>query len=92
MNELIAVKEKILMPLKESISDSARLRSLILENNQTKVKRVIRLNLVYLTYDFLSKTVMLEYYAEDEEYPSIEMSFRELADFLKNSIGHQNRK
>ncbi|AOR65412.1 hypothetical protein KU73_21890 [Pectobacterium wasabiae] len=78
------MKKNTLISLNESISHSDKIKNLILDNIQTEGKKIIRLNLVYLTYDFSSKTVLLEYYVEDDEYPNIEMSFSELTDLLKN--------
>ncbi|ACX86208.1 hypothetical protein F6Q07_22915 [Pectobacterium parmentieri] len=77
------MKENTLKSLNESISNSDRIKNIILSNIQTEDKKVIRLNLVYLTYDFLSKTVLLEYYVEDDEYPNVEISFGELTNLLK---------
>ncbi|MCG8710942.1 hypothetical protein JHU04_004259 [Brenneria sp. 4F2] len=77
------MKENTLLSLTESISKSDKIKNLILGNIQTEEKKVIRLNLVYLTYNFQSKVVLLEYYVEDDEYPHVEMSFAELIELLK---------
>lgn len=47
-----------------------------------KEKEVIRLNLVYLTYNFLSNSILIEYYVDDEEYPDVEVSFTEVTNIL----------
>ncbi|MCU1799162.1 hypothetical protein CUU45_18055 [Pectobacterium polaris] len=78
------MKENTLLSLNESVSNSNRIKNLILGNIQTEEKKVIRLNLVYLTYNFQSKTVLLEYYVEDDEYPNVEISFTELTELFKN--------
>ncbi|MFP1767484.1 hypothetical protein ACLECW_14765 [Lonsdalea quercina] len=78
------MKENTLLSLKESVSNSDRIKNLILGNIQTEEKKVIRLNLVYLTYNFQSKTVLLEYYVEDDDYPNVEISFTELTELFKN--------
>lgn len=67
-----------LSALKESIAGSARIKALILDNIQSQEKACIKLNLVYLTYLFAAKRVVLEYYAEDEEYPAVELNFEVL--------------
>lgn len=79
------MKKNTLSALNESISDSSRVRRLILDNIINKKEKGIRLNLVYITYDFSSNKVLIEYYAKDDEYPNVEMSFDELNKFLKNS-------
>ncbi|MGE8044418.1 hypothetical protein ACQKO6_09470 [Pseudomonas monteilii] len=78
------MEENLIAALKESISNSQKIKSLILHNIEAADKKVIRLNLVYLTFDFSSKTILLEYFVEDDEYPNIEMSFSDLAALLKS--------
>ena len=77
------MKENLIASLSESVSNSAKIKKLILDNIKTNEKKVIRLNLVYLTFDFSSKTILLEYYVEDDECPNIEMSFADLTALLK---------
>ncbi len=78
------MKENLIAALKESISNSQRIKSLILHNIKATDRKVIRLNLVYLTFDFSSKTILLEYFVKDDEYPNFEMSFSDLAVLLKS--------
>lgn len=78
------MKENLMASLNESISNSERIKNLILRNIKTHERNVIRLNLVYLAFDFLSKTILLEYYVKDNEYPDIVMSFADLTALLKN--------
>ena len=78
------MKENLIAALKESISNSQRIKSLILHNIKATDRKVIRLNLVYLTFDFSSKTILLEYFVKDDEYPNVEMSFSDLAVLLKS--------
>lgn len=49
------MEENLIAALKESISNSQRIKSLILHNIEATDKKVIRLNLVYLTFDFHPK-------------------------------------
>lgn len=77
------MKENSIASLNESISNSEKIKNAILENIKTNEREVIRLNLVYLTFDFSSKTVLLEYYVEDDDYPDVEMSFSDLTALLK---------
>lgn len=77
------MKENSIASLNESISNSEKIKNAILENIKTNEREVIRLNLVYLTFDFSSKTVLLEYYVKDDDYPDVEMSFCDLTALLK---------
>ena len=72
-----------MIPLRESVSNSKKVKDLIIRNIEAGEKNMIRLNLVYLNFDFSSKTVLLEYYVEDDDYPSLEVSFADLVKFLK---------
>lgn len=74
----IDMKDNILNALKESLSGSDKLRTLLLDNVHTARSREIRLNLVYLTYDFSSQSILVEYYVEDSDYPAVSISFDEL--------------
>jgi len=77
------MKENSIASLNDSISNSEKIKNAILENIKTNEREVIRLNLVYLTFDFSSKTVLLEYYVKDDDYPDVEMSFSDLTALLK---------
>ena len=77
------MKKNTLDALNESVSNRDRIRKIILDNILSKEKKAIRLNLVYITYNFSSRSVLIEYYVEDDEYPNVEMSFDELANFMK---------
>lgn len=77
------MKKNTLGALNESISNSKKIKKIILDNFLKKERKELRLNLVYITYNFISKRVLIEYYVKDDEYPSIEMSFDELANFIK---------
>ncbi|HEJ9546413.1 TPA: hypothetical protein SMP81_003666 [Proteus mirabilis] len=77
------MKKNTLSALNESISNSKKIKKIILDNFLNKERKELRLNLVYITYNFISKRVLIEYYVKDDEYPSIEMSFDELANFIK---------
>lgn len=69
--------------LAESIRGSRRMNSLILSSMWARERRVIRFNLVHLTFEHLSQTAILEYFVDDEEYPQVEITYSELADVLK---------
>lgn len=84
------MKENLIASLNESISNSERIKNIILNNIKTHERKIIRLNLVYLTFDFSSKTILLEYYVKDNEYPDIEMSFADLTALLKKT-SHRGR-
>lgn len=43
------------------------------------------MNLVYLTYDFKSRTVLLEYYVEDHDHANMEVNLTELTELLTNT-------
>jgi len=77
------MRKNTLDALKESVGDSNRLRKILRENFLTKERKEIRLNLVYLTYDFSVCRVLLQYYVIDNEYPDVEMSFEDLEAFIK---------
>ncbi|CAE1150453.1 hypothetical protein [Serratia sp. Tan611] len=74
------MKKNTLDALTESISNSGKI---IINNILMEERKEIRLNLVYITYDFSSRCVLIEYYAEDNEYPDVEMKFDDLIDFVK---------
>ncbi|QPT13295.1 hypothetical protein I6G37_23105 [Serratia rubidaea] len=77
------MKKHTLDALAESISNSEKIRKIIINNILREESKEIRLNLVYITYDFSSRCVLIEYYAEDNEYPDVEMKFDDLIDFVK---------
>ena len=76
------MKKNTLDAFNESVCNSKKIKSLILNNMSSKEKEVIRLNLVYLTYNFLSNSILIEYYVDDEEYPNVEVSFTEVTNIL----------
>lgn len=77
------MKKHTLDALSESVSSNDKIRKVILDNILSEKKKEIRLNLVYITYNFSSRSVLIEYYVEDNEYPNVEMNFDELANFIK---------
>lgn len=77
------MKKHTLDALNESVSSNDKIRKVILDNILSEKKKEIRLNLVYITYNFSSRSVLIEYYVEDNEYPNVEMNFDELANFIK---------
>lgn len=76
------MKENTMHALAESIRGSQRMKSLILSGMWARERRVIRFNLVYLTFEHLSQTAILEYFVDDEEYPQVAITYSELADVL----------
>lgn len=76
------MKNNTLDAFTESISDSERIRKLLIDNCANCAKEEIRLNLVYVVYNFTNQTILIEYYVKDDLYPSVEMSFAGLSDFL----------
>ena len=76
------MKANTLNGLRASISRSSRVKNILLESLENKARAEIRLNLVYLTYDFASRKVLLQYYVKDDKYPDVEISFDDFVDFI----------
>jgi hypothetical protein len=75
-------EKNILSAFNESISDSSRVRKILLDNLVSQDKKRIRMNLVYVEYNFDKQTVKIDYFVEDKNYPSIELFFYEFENFL----------
>ena len=78
----VKIRENTLNAFEESIAGSSRVRKILLDNLTLREKNIIRMNLVYVEYHFDNNSVKIDYYIEDETYPSIELSFEEFENFL----------
>ncbi|WP_218829723.1 hypothetical protein [Burkholderia aenigmatica] len=78
------MKNNTLDSLVESIQGSVQIKRLLIDRMSREEDGEIRLNLVYIEYDFLLRRIAIEYYVRDGEYPNVEMSFDEFEDFLAN--------
>jgi len=67
----------ILIAFKESISDSLKVKKALRDNLFTHKQKTIRMNLVYVEYNFDQKQIKIDYYVKDENYPSMEISFND---------------
>ena len=74
--------ENTLKAFNESIAGSERIKKILLDNLVLNKKEVIQMNLVYVEYNFDKEIVKIDYYVEDENYPSIMLSFKEFENFL----------
>ncbi|HIH2744426.1 hypothetical protein L3V59_25700 [Burkholderia aenigmatica] len=78
------MKNNTLDSLVESIQGSVQIKRLLIDRMSREEAGEIRLNLVYIEYDFLLRRIAIEYYVRDGEYPNVEMSFGEFEVFLAN--------
>ncbi|CAK7019397.1 hypothetical protein [Saezia sanguinis] len=79
------MKENTLDALIDSISNSNKIKNFIIGNCFSEEKKEIRLNLVYLTYNFTDFEILIRYYVADESYPDFEISFDDFITILKNN-------
>ncbi|RUS65621.1 hypothetical protein CUZ56_02707 [Saezia sanguinis] len=79
------MKENTLDALIDSISNSNKIKNFIIGNCSSEEKKEIRLNLVYLIFNFNGREILIQYYAADESYPDVEISFDDFINIVKNN-------
>ena len=75
---------KTVTALLESIGESTRIREKIEVNMNTGKDTTMVLNLVELHFKFESSIIQILYYAVDDNYPDVELTFSDLREVLQH--------